>query len=184
MVTDREAIRRSLSEPELFLVVFDRHYDAIARYFARRLPRDIAADLASETFTRAFAARARFDSRREHALPFLYGIAANLIRRHRRSEARMLRAYARSAAAETAPGAIEGSDVSAVAEALRELRPEEREVLLLFAWADLEYEQIAQALGIPVGTVRSRLSRARSRVRERLGAQPRTTREEAPRCTS
>jgi RNA polymerase sigma factor (sigma-70 family) len=137
-----------------------------------------------ETFVRAFAGRARFDSRREDALPFLYGIAANLIRRHRRSESRMLRAYARTVVAEIAPGASEASEVPALAEALRELRSEEREVLLLFAWADLDYEQIAEALAIPVGTVRSRLSRARSRVRERLRGTQGPTREEAAPWTS
>jgi RNA polymerase sigma-70 factor (ECF subfamily) len=177
-LTDGEALARSRTDPEAFLVVFDRHFDTIGRYLARRLPRDLAADLASETFARAFARRGRFDTTRADALPFLYGIAANLVRRHRRSEQRMLRAYAR----------VERSDVSAppetaaggeVASALAALRPAEREILLLFAWADLDYEQIADTLQVPVGTVRSRLSRARRQLRERLAPPPRPTPEEA-----
>lgn len=163
-LTDRDAIARSLAEPECFMVIFERHYETIARYLARRLPPERAAELASETFTRAFAARARFDGSREDALPFLYGIAANLIQRHRRSEVRMLRAYAR-VRAEPAASPPEPADSRALAGALAALTPDEREVLFLFAWADLEYEQIAHALEIPVGTVRSRLHRARARLR-------------------
>ena len=174
----------SLTNPELFMVVFDRHYSAIARYLARRLPPDVAAELVSETFVCAFAARARYERTREDALPFLYGIAANLIRRHRRSEERMLRAYARAVAAVPASAAAEGSGMAALASVLRELRPAEREVLLLFAWVGLDYGQVAEALGIPVGTVRSRLSRARARLRERIEPPPRARREEVPRCTS
>lgn len=181
---DGEAMAGSVADPELFMVVFERHYAAIARYLARRLPPDVAADLASETFVRAFAARARFEPSRDDALPFLYGIAANLIRRHRRSEERMLRAYARAGAAASARETAELSDTAALAAVLRELRPVEREVLLLYAWAGLDYEQIAQALEIPVGTVRSRLSRTRRRLRERVEPPLLPTREEAPRCTS
>ena len=59
-------------------------------------------------------------------------------------------------------------DEPLVAEALGVLSREERDVLLLFAWADLSYEQIAEALTLPIGTVRSRLNRARTRMRDEL----------------
>ena len=166
--TDREALVRSVTEPEAFLVLFERHYDAIARYLVRRLPSDTADDLASEVFAQAFAGRARFDSDAGEPVAFLYGIAANLIRRRRRKEERMLRAYARAAADEPHGAGLDVEDSAAIAALLLDLRGEEREVLLLHAWADLDYDQIASALGIPVGTVRSRLSRARERLRTRL----------------
>lgn len=175
-ITDREAFARSRTEPDAFLVVFERHYEAIARYLARRLPSDSAADLSSEVFAQAFASRERFDPEAGEPLAFLYGIAANLIRRQRRKEERMLRAYARAGA--DGPAAAAGvEDNAAIAEVLLDLRPEEREVLLLHAWADLDYDQIAAALNIPVGTVRSRLSRGRERLRTRLAATPPTTEE-------
>lgn len=175
-MTDREALARSLAEPELFLVLFERHYEAIARYLARRLPSDTAADLGSEVFASAFASRGRFDPSVGEPLAYLYGIAANLIRRQRRKEERMLRAYARAAGrGQVAEPDIE--DTAAIAAVLLELRPEEREVLLLHAWADLDYEQIAAALGIPVGTVRSRLSRGRERLRAQFAVLPPTTEE-------
>ena len=88
----------------------------------------------------------------------------------------MLRAYAR-AGVDGPAGDLDIEESAAVAAALLELRPEEREVLLLHTWADLDYEQIAAALAIPIGTVRSRLHRGRDRLRTRLEAS--TTTEEA-----
>lgn len=169
-LTDREAIARSLEDGKAFEVIFERHYDAVARFLARRLPRDLASELTSETFTRAFAARVRIDERYESALPYLLGIAAHLVGRHRRSEERMLRAFARSGCWPDSTPPAEAADTRDLAAALASLKPGERNVLLLVAWADLEYEQVAAALGIPVGTVRSRLSRGRARLRDRLGS--------------
>ncbi len=96
---DREAdavlIGRSLEAPLVFGGVFDRHFDYVHRYLARRVGSDLADDLASETFTTAFRVRARYDTAHDDARPWLLGIATNLIRHHRRDEARRLRAYAR-----------------------------------------------------------------------------------------
>jgi len=147
-----------------FEELFEDHFDAIYGYLARRVGPDLARDLAAETFTRGYAARRRFDPRRGEPRAWLFGIAHNLLRRHYRDEERRLHAFARvevrrdEAVADEAP----------VAEALSVLSREERDVLLLFAWADLSYEQIAEALALPVGTVRSRLNRARTRMREEL----------------
>lgn len=164
--TDADAIAASLSEPGVFVDVFDRHFDAIHRYLSRRVGSQIAEELASETFAQAFEHRKRFDANRSDARPWLYGIAHNLLRHHYRDEERALRADARSLAADAAePPAVAGSEV---AQLLAELSPGDRDVLLLVAWAELEYAEVAQALGIPVGTVRSRLNRARSRLRELL----------------
>jgi len=93
--TDARAIARSLNEPERFEVVFDRHFAAVHRYLKRRVGTELAQELAAETFLQAFKGRRRFAG--EDALPWLYGIAANLLRMNRRAEERRLRAYSRVA---------------------------------------------------------------------------------------
>ena len=173
---DAEAIAASLQQPEAFAAIFDRHYDAIAAFLRRRVGSSLGDELAAETFLQAFDARARYDAGRADARPWLYGIASNLLRRHRRSEERRLRAYARSAGRpgqeldlDALAARLDARRVTgALAIALASLGPGERDVLLLHAWADLTYEQIAEALGTPVGTVRSRLHRARGVARELL----------------
>jgi RNA polymerase sigma factor (sigma-70 family) len=175
--TDADLIRTSLREPRAFAGIFDRHFGRVRGYLGRRVESEIAADLSSETFTIAFDARARFDLTRADAGPWLLGIATNLLRHHRRSEVRRLRALAslpRESGVDDGASAI-ASRVDADALrgplfiALSDLQPGDRDALLLLAWADLSYSEIATALGIPVGTVRSRLHRARARIRERLG---------------
>jgi RNA polymerase sigma factor (sigma-70 family) len=147
--------------------VFEHHFDAVYGYLARRVGADLARDLASETFTRAFAARRRFDAQRGDVRGWLFGIAHNLLRHHYRNEERRLQALARLDVPD--PGGDEPSpEEGRLAEALAGLSPEERDVLLLFAWADLSYEQLAAALEIPLGTVQSRLHRARVHVRAAL----------------
>ena len=169
--TDADAISDSLADPGAFVTIFDRHFDAIRDYLARRLGDDAAADLAAETFTRAFDVRKRYDLSHTDARPWLYGIASNVMRRHGRDERRRLRAYARLASQRSVPER-EAQPLSAdVAEALAALSPGEREVLLLFAWVDLSYEDISRALAIPIGTVRSRLGRARAHAAAALAPQ-------------
>jgi RNA polymerase sigma-70 factor (ECF subfamily) len=152
--------------------------EAIFSYFARRLGEDSAEDLTADVFLKAFDKRARYDRSYPDARPWLYGIAANLLRRHRRAEERRLRAYAREAGRR--PAAHDDDDARldcqaarpALAEALAALSADEREALLLYAWVEMSYEEIARTLGVPVGTVSSRLNRARRRVRHALGASP------------
>jgi RNA polymerase sigma factor (sigma-70 family) len=162
-MTDAQAIGASLADPEVFAVLFDRHFDAVHGYAQRRVGRDLADEIAAETFTRAFDRRRRYDTTRADARPWLLGIAANLLRRHWRSERRRLDAYARSSG--RGHRELSGPIAEELAAALRALPRREREPLLLFAWADLSYEEIAAALGLPLGTVRSRMSRARGRLR-------------------
>ena len=147
-----------------FEELFEDHFDAIYGYLARRVGPDLGRDLAAETFTRGWATRKRFDPRRGEPRAWLFGIANNLLRHHYRDEERRLAAFARV----DAPREQTASEEPAVAEALGVLSREERDTLLLFAWADLSYEQIAEALTLPIGTVRSRLNRARTRMREEL----------------
>jgi RNA polymerase sigma factor (sigma-70 family) len=147
-----------------FEELFEEHFDAIYGYLARRVGPDLARDLAAETFTRGYAGRKRFNPRRGEPRAWLFGIANNLLRHHYRDEERRLAAFARVGV----PREEAAFDEPPVAEALAVLSREERDVLLLFAWAELSYEQIAEALALPVGTVRSRLNRARTHMREQL----------------
>jgi RNA polymerase sigma factor (sigma-70 family) len=167
--SDADAITASRSDPEAFVEVFERHFHTIHGYLRRRVGPALAEDLAASTFTEAFAARRRYDRGRPDALPWLYGIASNLLRRHYRTEERQLRAFARTGVDPALGPDAEPDDRGArVAAAIAALTAEDRETLLLFAWADLGYAEIASALEIPAGTVRSRLNRARAIVRDRL----------------
>jgi RNA polymerase sigma factor (sigma-70 family) len=180
---DATLIERSWHEPEAFAALYDRHAGPIHRFAGRRLGDQLADDVVGETFLAAFRRRKRYDLRRADARPWLYGIAANVIGKHRRAEVRMLRAFARTGADPVAAGHADLVDsrvcAAAVqrdlAAALAALTAGDRDVLLLIAWADLSYEETAAALGIPVGTVRSRLHRARRKVREALGGQDPTS---------
>ncbi|TDB91878.1 sigma-70 family RNA polymerase sigma factor [Actinomadura sp. 7K534] len=175
---DAEILRRSRHEPECFAVLFDRHYTAIHGYAARRLGAGPADDVAAETFLIAFDRRERYDASKGDARPWLYGIASNLIARHHRAEVRQYRALARSLGRDAAEGHADGVagriDAEAargpLAAALGGLSRGDRDVLLLVAWAQLSLQEAAEALGIPAGTARSRLHRARRKVRAALGA--------------
>ena len=171
---DAELIERSLVDGRYFERVFDRHHAAIHRFLRARVGLESADDLASETFTVAFRRRAAYDVAWPDARPWLYGIAVNLLRAHRQREERRLRAYARATTErEWSPVEYE-SNIEAfhrdgrVARALLSLSAHDRDLILLFAWADLSYEQLSLALEIPVGTVRSRLSRVRGLLRDQL----------------
>ena len=175
--SDADVIAASLAEPAAFGAIFDRHASTILRYFGRRVEPAAAEGLLGEVFRIAFEQRASFDPSRASARPWLYGIAANLVGRHRRSERRRLHAMARLAArqpidqndvvGEHAAGSLDAAEAwSRLAGTVDALPAVEREALLLFAWENLSYDDIADALGVPVGTVRSRLNRARRRLRE------------------
>jgi RNA polymerase sigma factor (sigma-70 family) len=181
--SDAELIERSLREPEAFAVLFDRYVAHIHYYVARRLGTAAADDLVAETFLVAFRRRRTYDLHRPQARPWLYGIATTLIARQRRHEQRLYRALARTGV-DPLPEPIADQVVRRVAAqgqqrllaaALAGLAQGDREVLLLVAWGGLSYQEVAEALQVPVGTVRSRLHRARRKVRQVLGAEPSTT---------
>ena len=173
---DAAVIESSWREPERFAVLFDRHAAHIHRYLARRAGREVADDLVAETFLAAFAKRERYDLSRADARPWLYGIATNLVGQHRRDGARQYRISQAATAEPEVPGHAErvAADVTARAmrplldAALAALPADDRDVLLLIAWEQLTYQEVSQALAIPVGTVRSRLHRARTKVRQVL----------------
>jgi RNA polymerase sigma-70 factor, ECF subfamily len=157
-----------------FEEVFAAEFRLLYRYLRRRVGEAAAEDLAEATFAAAFANWERLDPERP-VRPWLYGIAANLLRHQWRDERRMLRAYARSGVDpvladddEAAARVDAGAQRRVLAAALAELRPGEREILLLHAWAELSDSEIAAALSLPLGTVKSRLHRTRERLRNRL----------------
>ncbi len=178
MSTDAEIIEASGRLPEKFAIVFDRHQAAVHAYAARRAGRQAADDVLSDVFLAAFAQRDRFDQAHESALPWLYGIAGNLIKRRWRSLAsadRLLRS-ATGEAVHAVPSheddVVKSLDSArewvTVRDRLCELADGDREAILLYAWEELTYLQIAAAMDIPVGTVRSRIHRARAYLRESL----------------
>jgi RNA polymerase sigma-70 factor (ECF subfamily) len=169
-----------------FAALFDAHALPLLRYCARRVGLDVAEDVVAETFTTAIERHGRRGLDGIDVVPWLYGIATNLLRRHRRNEVRWYRAAERAAADPVGgPRSVTHSHADEAAEridagilarhlagALAAMPARDRDVLLLLAWAGLDQAEIAQALGVPVGTVRSRLHRARQRLR---GAAPATT---------
>ena len=174
--SDADYLARSLSEPTAFEPIFDRHFGAVHRYLHRRAGRDLADELAAETFALAFSRRGSCRASGS-VLPWLYGIATNLLHRYRRAERRQLHAYSRSGVdrwvgyEDEADARVDGSALDArLAGALAAMRPRERDALLLYALADLSYEEVALALDVPVGTVRTWLHRARATAQRELAA--------------
>jgi RNA polymerase sigma factor (sigma-70 family) len=188
MSTDAELIAGSVEDPARFAGVFDRHYEVIARFLSRRVGRSLGEELASETFIRAFTQRRDYDRAYPDAAPWLYGIANNLLGKHAREQDRRRRAYARSVEPFHAGDEVQqaedrvdaGARGPAVAAALARLRPADRDTLLLFALGDLDYESISRAANVPVGTVRSRLHRARRCISVELGVAKQAAGAETP----
>lgn len=177
MSTDNELIARSHFDPAVFATLYDRHAPAVYRYLAQRLGDHAADDVMSETFLVAFERRDAYDREVTDARPWLLGIATRLMRKHARLEAVAWKGMAADMAAQVAPDFIEraGSRLDAerltrrLAAALRKLSDADRDTLLLYAWGHLDYGAIATAMGVPIGTVRSRLNRARRILRRAAG---------------
>lgn len=175
--TDADLVAASLHDPQRFALLFDRHARAVHRFVASRTRHGDVDDVLSETFLTAFRKRARYDRTFDDARPWLLGIATNVLRHHHRAEGRRLIRMRRDAhrleeevdPAESVAAAVDdASEIDRVALALARLDDRYRDALLLAASADLTYDEIARALGVPVGTVRSRLARGRRRLRELL----------------
>ncbi len=166
-----------IADPEDFEAAFRQHFSPVYRFIARRVGPALAEDLAAETFATAYRRRASFNPRQGSLRAWLYGIAVNLLRNHRRAEQHLLALDAQMAPQTTVPDDSDATDERVIAAllgprlatALGQLNQEQREVLLLHAWADLRHDEIGVAMGIAPGTVRSRLSRARAALREHLG---------------
>jgi RNA polymerase sigma-70 factor (ECF subfamily) len=172
---DAALIAQSVSAPERFALLFDRHGPAIHSYVARRLGPDAADDITAEVFLIAFQRRRGYKTAHANARPWLYGIATNLVGRRRRDEVRLFRAIARSGENSPAESLAEQVTNRVAAQAIRgrlasalsRLPGAQRDVLLLRA-SGLSCQEIAAAISVPPGTVASRLARARRRVRAEL----------------
>jgi RNA polymerase sigma-70 factor, ECF subfamily len=167
--------RASGGDVDAFGVLFSRHAPAVYAFCLRRTADPAAADdLTSIVFLKAWRRRADVRIEPDAMRAWLLGVAVNSLRSHWRSRRRHAAALARlrveRAELDEIDRAAERLDAAAGLQAARAalagLRREERDVLTLVAWGELDYEGVAVALGIPVGTVRSRLSRARRRLRE------------------
>lgn len=172
--TDAALIAASIADPHAFAVIFDRHWDRIRRFCHVRAGAG-GEDIAAETFRVAFDRRGLFDGLQDDAGPWLYGIATNLLHKFFRSSARGGRAVARLTDGvprdeiDDALRRMEAEQLGpALASALATLSASERDTLLLYAWEDLTYDEIARALGVAVGTVSSRMSRARAAMQNSL----------------
>jgi len=169
---DHAVIAGSIGEPGSFGLLFERHARELHHFLSRRLG-DLADDLLAELFVTAFELRHRYRAELGDARPWLYGIASNIVRRHYRAEATRYRALGRVTLAlatpDSAQEAVARADAHAIrprlAQALSTLSAADRDVLLMLAWGQLSQAEVAVALGIPLGTVRSRLHRARQQLR-------------------
>ena len=173
--TDRELWERARAgEAAAFGVLFERHARAVYNYCFRRTADWAAAeDLTSVVFLDAWRKRDAVRLEGENARPWLLGVATNVLRNRWRSERRYRAALTRLPL-ERGTGFADDADarvdderrMRASLRSLARLRRDERDVFTLCAWEGLSYDEAATALGIPSGTVRSRLSRARARLRE------------------
>jgi RNA polymerase sigma factor (sigma-70 family) len=173
-LSDAAIIVASRKDPARFAEIFDRHWPTIHRYCVSRAGAG-GEDIAAETFRVALDSCGRFDRTREDAAPWLFGIATNLLRRSVRSESRRARALQRlrtSNEADPSDETLDRLEAEAlgpqIAQALGQLPAVYRDTLLLHVWGELTYEQVAEALFVSVGTVRSRIHRARTAVRSSL----------------
>jgi RNA polymerase sigma factor (sigma-70 family) len=181
-LSDATIIRDSVEHPEAFSEVFDRHFAAVYAFISRRAAWSDPADLAGETFRVAFEARERYDPSYATALPWLYGIARNLMRRRQTQDRHRGLAHAADgnlrASAFTDPmsHAVQSVDANrdliTVLRALETEAPDAVEALTLHVWEGLSYDEIAHVLDLPIGTVRSRINRLRQRLRASLVASP------------
>jgi RNA polymerase sigma factor (sigma-70 family) len=174
---DATVIRASLADPDRFAALYDRYAAQLYRYAYQRVGPQVAEDVVADTFLAAFGQRGSYDLDRPDARPWLFGILTRKLARHHRRERADYRALARSTVDDVVDGPADrvADRVSAaaarsqLAAALAGLSTADRDALLLYAWGQLSYDEVATALRIPLGTVRSRLNRARRKLRAALG---------------
>jgi RNA polymerase sigma-70 factor, ECF subfamily len=169
LLTDAELLRRSISDSGAFAALYERHGVAVRRYVVRRVGIADGDDLAAEVFIRAFRARVRYQPEHDSALPWLLGIANRVVSEHRRFERRRLATIERLLCEdrELASAPDIGMTVEVIG-ALRRLSAADRDTLLLLVWGELSRDELAAALKVPLGTVNSRIARARNRLTKDL----------------
>lgn len=176
--SDAEIIEGSFKDPEQFSVIFDRHYGDIHRFVVAAVGPTDGPDLAAEVFARAFEKRRGYRVSYPSARPWLWGIASNLIGDYYRGRARQERAYRRvppvtperDPSDDTVNRIVAETERPHLAAAMEQLRSEDAKVLLLFVVRQHSYSEIASILGVAEGTVRSRLNRTRTKLRNLMAA--------------
>jgi RNA polymerase sigma factor (sigma-70 family) len=172
--TDAEIFQRSIRDPDAFREIFERHASTVHAYARRRIGMTAGEEILAQTFLTAFEKRARFDLSYESARPWLLGIATNIIRHHLREEREHLTALGKMFREQPEEPVDDVARLDAqrmkpaLSAALLALSADDRETFLLLALGQLTYEEVASALRIPIGTVRSRIHRARMHLRERV----------------
>ncbi|MEV6036381.1 RNA polymerase sigma factor [Nonomuraea sp. NPDC052116] len=177
VMEDVTVVERSMDNPDLFALLYDRYFHELYRYLAARLGSEHVEDMVADAFLIAFNGRGAFDSDRGTVRSWLYGIATNVVARHRRREGRRLNALSKVPAEDSADGHEDRVTSQLAAEAsrpelvrgLKGLAKGDRDAVFLLVFGGLGYEEIATALDIPVGTVGSRINRARKKLRTALG---------------
>ncbi|WP_134764652.1 RNA polymerase sigma factor [Nocardioides sp. 1609] len=173
--------RATAGDRESFGVLFDRHAEAVRSYCARRTGSlDAADDLVSIVFLEAWRRREEVELVDDLALPWLYGVARRTVQRRWRTAVRHRQALSRLPASMVEPDPADGvaarlddeRHLERVRVAMTELNAIDRDVILLCVWQGLDYASASVALGVPIGTVRSRLSRARGRLRDAVEPDP------------
>jgi RNA polymerase sigma factor (sigma-70 family) len=168
--------QEAVSQPQglgSFDELYSAYFRSLYRYVARRVGPDHAEELTAEVFAQAWIRRDRFDPSLGSPSTWLFAIATNLVRRHRRTEERKLRALARwhqpafvpSGEREVLEGVAARDVWPQVAAALLEVGPTDRDCIYLYAVAGLSYAEVATTLSLPIGTVRSRINRVRGKLR-------------------
>ena len=168
-----------MADERTFERLYAEHREAILRYCLRRTNRDDAAEAASETFVIAWRRREAIPS--GHELPWLYGVARNVLAGQYRSNRRRVAAIHRLPRQLEMPDDPEGQVVRSeeareVVAAIERLAPEDRELIRLAGWEQLERSEIAIALGISPNAVTKRLGRALDGLARELGVDQRTHR--------
>jgi RNA polymerase sigma factor (sigma-70 family) len=171
--SDFQVISDSFDDSRAFAMIFDRHFKSVYRFVVARCGVNAAEDVTSEIFITAFEKRSSF-KRVPSARPWLLGIANNVVARHldkHYASIDVLRQYLSGESGELPDplASIEQRESDSelkqeVASAIGRLNHGDRDALLLFCWEGLSYEEVAATLKIPIGTVRSRISRARRQV--------------------
>lgn len=166
--------RTSSGDAEAFGDLYERHAHAVQSYCLwRTADLQSAEDATATVFLEAWRKRERLTLSTDSAAPLLLGIANNVVRRQWKSQRRHRDTLARARGVGQAPSDLEAEAIARLdaiqqlrdgGKAVRGLPRREREVLAMAAWSELSYGEIAAALGLPVGTVRSRLARARERL--------------------
>lgn len=175
-MSDADLVARSLTDPHAFEGLVSSLGPRVHGYLARRAPQH-ADDLLSEVWLAAYRSRGQYDATRAEVAAWVFGIARNVLLAHVRSEQRRTGVPAHDDRPVDEWDAIDrrldaAGHAPALRRALAALPADERDVLLLVAWEQLTPTEAAAALGIPAGTARSRLHRARGRITDAWQASP------------